>query len=84
LTAFVAVAWVNLDSVSREASLERHNYEGRVTAIQSNETVTRVWLNSDQQIIKIYGSPTTLEVGSEYLIIVDENGKLINAVIVKR
>ncbi len=76
--------WLGLDAQRRgtERALERYEYEGRVTATEYSEyyTETTVWLNSELQAIEIDGS-VTLAIGEEYLIIIDGNGNLINAIL---
>ena len=80
----ICVAWFGVRELIHDRDLgaqERILYTGRVTAIESGESVTLVWLNSNQQVVKVYGSPLQLLVGGEYQIVLDGNGKLINALI---
>jgi len=75
------IVWLTImaikDSIQeKRLAKEIHTYQGYVTAI--NES--RVFLNSEPKQIYILGD-IRLQIGKKYKIIVDGNGKLINAII---
>ncbi len=72
------VMGVELAKDTKALSLERHIYEGCVTAIKENDNSTYVWLNSKPKKVYISGN-VELQIGREYEITLDGNGSLINA-----
>ncbi len=77
------LAWGFIDAEHQESirATERITYEGRVTAIQSTDGYTFVYLNSNAQYITVRSNNLELAVGKEYQIILDGNRNLVNAVI---
>lgn len=82
--AIALALWLGTSMAAEQATnaKKRFTYTGHVTAVQQGDSITTVYLNSDGQVVKVYGTPLTLQVGQEYEIILDGNGRLVNARII--
>ena len=73
----------DMENTRKERAETHSTYTGGVTAITHHENSTTVYLDSEPQQITIYGGNTELKVGEEYIITIDGNRCLVNAVIVE-
>lgn len=81
LVAFFVWSGVEIYQEREQAGLERLTYTGRVTAVVQGDYKTKVWLNSQSEVISIRKKNVQLAVGEVYEITLDGHGNLINAVI---
>lgn len=82
--AFVGIMTWNIVSNDSNSRQKRLYYEGRVTAIVSDQSgPSYIYLNSNAQVVRINSGKVELVLGGEYRITTDGLGNLLNAEIIK-